>query len=181
MTIDILVKRKDEHASEKMLETLPNCPICGAKAYLEGDTVDGFWFGWSVGCPRYCLNDGIHGHNDNTPKRDRLAAHGFSTKYTAKRWWINRIKRAGIGGKGGKMKAKTKKIRRGLYKYKGYELRRFGYHQPDHCVLWEGVNIETRNADFHARTKRQLVLLIDEYEKSTCESASLREGGKHNG
>lgn len=100
------------------------------------------------------------------------------------------------------MKAKTKKIRRGLYKYKGYELRRFGYYQPDHCVLWEGVNIETRNADYHARTKRQLVLLIDEYEKSTCESASngreianvdfsimsnctasanLREGGKHNG
>lgn len=102
MIVNILVKREDEHASEEMLKSLPNCPICGAKAFLKGDTVDGFWFGWSVGCPRYCLNDGIHGHDDNTPERDRLAAHGFSTKYTAKRWWINRVKRAKMHGKDGK-------------------------------------------------------------------------------
>lgn len=56
MVVNILVKREDEHASEKMLESLPNCPICGAKAFLERN---GFGFGWSVGCPRYCLNDSI--------------------------------------------------------------------------------------------------------------------------
>ncbi|MCX4356854.1 MAG: hypothetical protein OSJ43_11660 [Oscillospiraceae bacterium] len=101
MVVNILVKREDEHASEKMLESLPNCPICGAKAYLQGDTIDGFWFGWSVGCPRYCLNDDIHGHDDNTPEIDRFSKHGFETKHTAKRWWINRVKRAKMDGKDG--------------------------------------------------------------------------------
>lgn len=99
--VHILTICKDEHASEKMLESLPNCPVCGAKAYLTGDAVDGFWFGWSVGCPEYCLNDGIHGHDLSTPKRECFAKHGFSTQYTAKRWWINRVKRAEMGGKGG--------------------------------------------------------------------------------
>lgn len=92
MTVDILVMRKDEHAPEETLKTLPNCPICGAKAYLNGDTVDGFWFGWSVGCPRYCLNDGIHGHDNSTPSEERLAAHGFDTKEEAVEWWKNRVK-----------------------------------------------------------------------------------------
>lgn len=101
MVVNILVKREDDHASEKMLELLPNCPICGARAFLNGDTVDGFWFGWSVGCPRYCLNDGIHWHDYNTPERYRLAKHGFSTKYAAKRWWLNRVKREEINGKDG--------------------------------------------------------------------------------
>lgn len=95
MVVNILVKREDEHMSEKMLESFPNCPICGAKAFLEGDTVDGFWFGWSVGCPRYCLNDGIHGHDDNTPERDRLAAHGFDTKEEAAEWWRERVLKYG--------------------------------------------------------------------------------------
>ena len=32
-------------------ERLHPCPICGAKAFVEKDVVDGFYFGWSVGCP----------------------------------------------------------------------------------------------------------------------------------
>lgn len=64
------------------------------------------------------------------------------------------------------MKAKTQKIRSGLYKYKGYELRYFGYHHPDHCVWWEAVNSETQCADFHAHTKKELIELIDEYDKA---------------
>ena len=40
------------------------CPICGAKAFVRHDIVDGFEFGWSVGCPRACIKDGIHGFDD---------------------------------------------------------------------------------------------------------------------
>lgn len=69
---------------------LPPCPVCGANAYLHSDTVDGFWFGWSVGCPRYCLYDGVHGHDLDTPTEDHLAAHGFITKKEAVSWWMKR-------------------------------------------------------------------------------------------
>lgn len=40
---------------------LKPCPVCGAKAFLRKDTPDGFFMGYSVGCPRYAINDGIHG------------------------------------------------------------------------------------------------------------------------
>lgn len=74
---------------------LPPCPVCGAEAYIHSDTVDGFWFGWSVGCPRFCLNDGIHGQDENTPREEHLAAHGFSDKKSAKKWWKRRVERYG--------------------------------------------------------------------------------------
>lgn len=88
--VDIVLVRKDEEAPEEMVKQLPNCPVCGAKAYLHGDTVDGFWLGWSIGCPRYCLNDGIHGHDLNTPRKEYLAEYGFSTKEEAVEWWNRR-------------------------------------------------------------------------------------------
>ena len=44
------------------------CPVCGAKAYLSKDIVDGFYMGWSVGCPKFCFNDGIHGIDQNSPE-----------------------------------------------------------------------------------------------------------------
>ena len=53
------------------MRELKPCPICGAKAFISNDVVDGFWFGWSVGCPRFKLNDGIHNIDDNTPKEER--------------------------------------------------------------------------------------------------------------
>lgn len=43
------------------MSELKPCPRCGTKAYLSRDVVDGFYFGWSAGCPRYCHYDGIHG------------------------------------------------------------------------------------------------------------------------
>ncbi len=74
---------------------LPPCPVCGAKAYIHSDTVDGFWFGWSVGCPRFCLYDGIHGQDENTPREEHLAAHGFPTKKEAAAWWRKRVENDG--------------------------------------------------------------------------------------
>ncbi len=90
--VHILFIRNDEDAPEEIVKQLPNCPVCGAKAYLSSYAPDGFWFGWSIGCPRYCLNDGIHGHDFNTPREEHLAAHGFSTKEEAVAWWNNRVK-----------------------------------------------------------------------------------------
>jgi len=72
---------------------LPPCPVCGAKAYIHSDTVDGFWFGWSVGCPRYRIDDGIHGQDADTPHEERLSAHGFHTKEAAESWWRKRTNR----------------------------------------------------------------------------------------
>jgi len=63
---------------------LPPCPICGAKAFLQADVIDdSFFMGYSVGCPRYALYDGIHGHDENTPPEDRLTFFGFPTKEAA--------------------------------------------------------------------------------------------------
>ena len=44
------------------MEELKPCPRCGAKAYLSRDVVDGFYFGWSAGCPRYCHYDDFNPH-----------------------------------------------------------------------------------------------------------------------
>lgn len=57
---------KDKLSIAEAKEKLKPCPICGSKAYISKDIVDGFYFGWSVGCPRFCLNDGIHGIDENT-------------------------------------------------------------------------------------------------------------------
>ena len=69
---------------------LKPCPVCGAKAYLHRDIVDGFDFGYSVGCPRYCLYDGIHGHTLETPEDKHYTKHLFSSKEQAADWWNRR-------------------------------------------------------------------------------------------
>lgn len=72
---------------------LKACPVCGAKAYLHHDFVDGFDMGYSVGCPRYCLYDGIHGHTKETPEEERLAEYYFSSAEKAAEWWNRRASR----------------------------------------------------------------------------------------
>ena len=66
------------------------CPICGAKAYIMHDIVDGFEFGWSAGCPRFKLDDEIHGMDENTPewKYPRVMHH--CTKQSAIEAWNRR-------------------------------------------------------------------------------------------
>lgn len=90
-TPHILFNRKDQEAPEEMVKQLPDCPVCGAKAYLRGYAPDGFGGGWSIGCPRYCLFDGIHGHDFDTPREEHLAEHGFATKEEAVAWWKKRV------------------------------------------------------------------------------------------
>lgn len=67
-----------------MIETeLKPCPICGAKAYVMHDVVDGFEFGWSAGCPRFCLYDGLHGADENTPESQFPRVMNMTTKQSA--------------------------------------------------------------------------------------------------
>ena len=74
---------------------LKPCPKCGAKAFVSHDVVDGFEFGWSVGCPRYCLADGIHGMDYDTPDEEveKHSYTGFSyvTKDRAVEAWNDRV------------------------------------------------------------------------------------------
>lgn len=71
-----------------MIETeLKPCPICGAKAYVMHDVVDGFEFGWSAGCPRFCLYDGLHGADENTPESQFPRVMNMTTKQDAIAAW----------------------------------------------------------------------------------------------
>lgn len=58
---------------------------------------------------------------------------------------------------------KCKKIKKGVYEYRGYRLYNVGYYNPEHRVVWEAVSIDTLNGDFHHFSKRQLIALIDKY------------------
>ena len=73
-------------------EKLKPCPICGSKSFVQHDIVDGFDFGWSVGCPRACIADGIHGFNDSYSFRQaKLVLFSFSTKADAIEAWNKRV------------------------------------------------------------------------------------------
>lgn len=54
------------------------------------------------------------------------------------------------------------KISKGIYKYKGYRISNYGYYEPDHCVWWEAVDMQTGCADYHATTKKFLMEQIDD-------------------
>lgn len=45
---------------------------------------------------------------------------------------------------------------------KGYRISNCGYHEPDHCVWWEAVDMQTGCADYHATTKKFLMEQIDD-------------------
>ena len=80
------VKDETEETSLTALrKKMPPCPICGKKAFLFHDIVDGFDFGYSGGCPSFCLNDGVHGisesYDPEAPKVD-----GYSAKEAFDKW-----------------------------------------------------------------------------------------------
>lgn len=76
-------------------EKLLPCPVCGGKAYVAHDIVDGFDFGWSVGCARFCIQDGIHGCDDyESAEKARLSFFYISSKEEAIRIWNERCQAA---------------------------------------------------------------------------------------
>ena len=54
---------------EELRKKLPPCPICGRKAYLSHDVVDGADYGYSAGCPAFRLNDRLHGLTEQSDKK----------------------------------------------------------------------------------------------------------------
>lgn len=58
----------------------------------------------------------------------------------------------------------AKKIHKGKYLYKGYEIYNYGYCPPDKCIWWEATNIKTGCADYHANTKKEIIRMIDRKE-----------------
>lgn len=56
-----------------------------------------------------------------------------------------------------------KRIKSGVYEYRGYRVYCCGYHHPDHCVWWEACDAVTDAVMFHNTTKRDMKLMIDNY------------------
>lgn len=83
----------DKLSIKEAKEMLKKCPICGSKAYISKDIVDGFYFGWSVGCPRFCLNDGIHGIDENTPQEKHLSIHYLNSAKECVEKWNTKVDR----------------------------------------------------------------------------------------
>lgn len=82
-------------------KSLSPCPICGAKAFVMHDVVDGFEFGWSAGCPRFRINDGIHGVNDfDAPDKVRPIVFYCLSKERAIRAWNNKAERIADANQG---------------------------------------------------------------------------------
>jgi hypothetical protein len=71
---------------------LKKCPLCGANAFVKKDEFDGYYFGWSVGCPRACIGDRTHKIDDPIEfRKARLTMHGFDSKQQAVNEWNNRV------------------------------------------------------------------------------------------
>lgn len=87
------VKEEDKLPIAEAKKKLKPCPICGTKAYISKDIVDGFYFGWSVGCPRFCLNDGIHGIDENTPEDKHLSIHNLDSASECVEKWNEKVER----------------------------------------------------------------------------------------
>lgn len=76
---------------------LEPCPICGKKAYVSHNIVDGFEFGWDAGCPAACLDDGVHGYNLDSDINDggfpRVSFLNFKEDaITAWNKWVEKYK-----------------------------------------------------------------------------------------
>lgn len=70
---------------------LKRCPVCGAKAFIRRDAPDGFYMGYSVGCPRFCSDDGIHGWKIGDSDDKRLTMFGFNSRKEAIEAWNKKV------------------------------------------------------------------------------------------
>jgi hypothetical protein len=88
--IHILRPHKPEEVDSKGLKP---CPICGAKAFISKDVVDGYYYGWSVGCPRACINDPVHKLNEEEFKKAGLIFFCLDSKEQATKLWNERCEK----------------------------------------------------------------------------------------
>ena len=92
--IHILRPISEEENIEDSELLLKPCPVCGAKAYIHRAAPDGFFMGYSAGCPRFCIGDGIHGIETYEDAEARgYAVHHCFTKAEAIEAWNRRASR----------------------------------------------------------------------------------------
>lgn len=75
------------------MNELEPCPICGAKAFLSKDIVDGFDFGYSVGCPRFRSEDGIHGWKIGDSDERKMTIFYCNSRQEAINKWNYKVKK----------------------------------------------------------------------------------------
>lgn len=80
---------------EALVTGIARCPICGAAATVIHvyDGYDRADYGWDCGCPRFRLNDGIHGLDANSPPVLFPRVSGCLTKQDAIHAWNEKVKR----------------------------------------------------------------------------------------
>ena len=89
--VHILTSVKKEQTPKELKEKMPPCPICGKKAYLLHDVVDGYDFGYLGGCASFRLYDGVHGITDiDDPEAPRFRGYSFKEVYDK---WIEYCRR----------------------------------------------------------------------------------------
>lgn len=60
-----------------------------------------------------------------------------------------------------KSKEHAKKISSGEYVYRGFRIHNCGYYEPEHKVIWEGIDEETGEGIARGFSKRQVMREID--------------------
>ena len=81
------VKQSEEEklSLAEMKKLMPPCPICGKKAFIAHDIVDGFDFGYSAGCPSFLIDDGVHGITESfDPEAPR--SEGYTANEAFDNW-----------------------------------------------------------------------------------------------
>ena len=87
----LCLKELKPSVGDRETELLP-CPACGSWAFLEQQSGRGKGK-WSVGCPKFVLNDGVHEATDSTPGRDRFTFFDCPDEDTAIAAWNERVYR----------------------------------------------------------------------------------------
>lgn len=59
---------------------------------------------------------------------------------------------------------RAKKIRKGKYLYRGYEITCIGYYPPKQKIVWEAVDPQASHGYFHGFSLKELKRWIDKYE-----------------
>lgn len=67
------------------------CPVCGSKPIIRHDVVDGFYLGYSIGCPRFKADDGIHGWAFDDPEDKKLTIFHCNSRKDAIDKWERRV------------------------------------------------------------------------------------------
>lgn len=83
--------KKDSLAIAEIAKKLKPCPICGCKAYIHKVIDDGFYYGWTVGCPLFWLNDGRHGVDENAPFEEHFEIHYLDSANECVEKWNRKV------------------------------------------------------------------------------------------